>query len=310
MKSKNRSSLPQLKKALKGTTSLLKLNINRIFKAGVSIDDDVVDELEEIMISADIGVSTTEAIIQIVRNKVKESPSFNSENIKEHIRKELLKILNIKSVDISNNISKPHIIMMVGANGVGKTTTIGKLAYYYQQEGYKVLLSAADTFRAAAIEQLQILAEQAGAALVKHKPKADPGAVVFDSITAAKARNYDIVIIDTAGRLHTKHNLMNELEKIRNVINRQIKDAPHEVLLVIDATIGQNAIVQAEEFLKFSGVNGIILAKLDGTAKGGVVVAIAKQFGIPIKYVGTGESLSDLIKFYPVEFIEALLNDN
>jgi fused signal recognition particle receptor len=310
MKNKKESSIPPLKKALKATASLLTFNINRIFKAGVSIDDEALDELEEIMISADIGVSTTEAIIQTVRNKVKESSSFDGEDIREQIKNQLLEILDIESRDISRNFSKPYIIMMVGANGVGKTTTIGKLAYYYQQEGYKVLLSAADTFRAAAIEQLQILAEQAGAAIVKHKPKADPGAVVFDSITAAKSRNYDIVIIDTAGRLHTKHNLMNELEKIRNVISRQIKEAPQEVLLVIDATIGQNSIIQAEEFLKFTGVTGIILAKLDGTAKGGVVVAIAKQFGIPIKYVGTGESLNSLVKFYPVEFVEALLNDN
>lgn len=302
------SSLPRLKEALKETTSRFKQGINRYFKGRLPLDETSLEDLKEVMISADIGVSTTESIIQAVSRKAKESPSLNGEQIKHLMKEELLSILNRAGNNIKKELKRPYVIMVVGANGVGKTTTIGKLAFKYQREGHKVLLSAADTFRAAAIEQLQIWAQRVGADIVKHRPQADPGAVVFDSLSAAKARGCDIVIIDTAGRLHTKHNLMNELEKIRKVINRQVEGAPQEVLLVLDATIGQNAIAQAEEFLKFSGVNGIMLAKLDGTAKGGVIVAIVKRFGLPIKYVGIGEGLQDLIEFSPEDFVEALLS--
>jgi len=302
------TSLPQLKEALKKTTSRFKQGITRYFKGKLTLDETSLEELKEVMISADIGVSTTESIMQAVRSKAKESTSLNGEQIKQLIEEELLSILNFAENELQKDFARPYVIMVVGANGVGKTTTIGKLAFKYIQEGYTVLLSAADTFRAAAVEQLQIWAQRAGAAIVKHKSQADPGAVVFDSLSAAKARGSDIVIVDTAGRLHTKHNLMNELEKIRKVISRQVEGAPHEVLLVLDATIGQNAIVQAEEFLKFSGVNGIMLAKLDGTAKGGVIVAIVKRFGLPIKYIGIGERVEDLIDFSPEDFVEALLS--
>ena len=303
------SSLLQLKAALKGTSSPFISGINRLFRGKPSLDEASLESLQELMIGADIGVTTTEFIIQAVRDKASKSSSLNGEQIRHLIKRELLNILNMASNTRQKQFYRPYVVMVEGANGVGKTTTIAKLAYRYQQQGHKVLLSAADTFRAAAIEQLQIWAQRVGCPVIKHKPPSDPAAVVFDSLSAARTRGYDIVIVDTAGRLHTKHNLMNELEKIRKVISRQVEGAPQEVLLVLDATIGQNAIVQAEEFLKFSGVNGIALAKLDGTAKGGVIVAIAKLYAIPIRYVGVGEGLEDLVEFSPDEFVEALLGE-
>jgi len=297
--------IDRLKKGLSKTRQILSTDIDKIFSGEREIDSDLLEELEELLITSDIGVRTSVNLI----DKISKRPASQSgpDQIKELLKKEFLSILAFDKPVHTEMSGKPAIIMIVGVNGVGKTTTIGKLAAQYTTAGKKVLIAAADTFRAAAGEQLAIWAERAGADLVKSKPKADPAAVAYDSIEAALARDIDIVLIDTAGRLHTKVNLMEELIKIKRTIAKKLPLEPREMLLVLDATTGQNAIHQAELFNEALGVTGIAMTKLDGTAKGGIVIPICNELKIPLKYIGIGEKIADLQEFKPKAFIEALL---
>lgn len=283
--------------------------IGDILRGANKLDDELLEELEEILISSDVGVGTSLEIVEELRERALDEKQFDPDAMRSMIQEQIENILNEAEAGTPVSAGKPHVVLVVGVNGTGKTTTIGKLAARYKNEGKLVIVAAADTFRAAAIEQLEIWAERAGAQLVKHKAQSDPAAVVFDAISAAKSRNADVVIVDTAGRLHTKHNLMNELEKISRVAGREVEGAPHEVLLVIDATTGQNGLVQAEEFMKFSGISGIVLTKLDGTAKGGIVVAITKKLILPIRYVGVGEAIEDIVDFDAGEFVNGLFEE-
>lgn len=273
---------------------------------GDKIDEALLDELEEALISSDMGALTASSVLKDMRERFKRKELSSPEEVRARLRRLLLEILEPVSVRFSVDAS-PYTILVVGVNGTGKTTTIGKLAYRLRGEGKKVILAAADTFRAAASEQLSVWGERAGMPVIKHQEGADPGAVVFDAIAATKARSADVLIVDTAGRLHTKSNLMEELKKIRRIMAREIPGAPHEVLLVLDANTGQNALVQARMFNEAVGVTGIALTKLDGTPKGGIVFAIAKELSIPVKFIGIGEAIEDLRDFYPKEFVEAVL---
>jgi fused signal recognition particle receptor len=264
------------------------------------VDHDTLDSLEEILISADVGVSATEHILSRVRGRMR-----HGESLRALVKEEILAVLEQADRPVPDG-SRPHVTLIVGVNGTGKTTTVGKLANLLKAEGKSPVICAADTFRAAAVEQLEIWADRAGVDMIKTRPGADPAAVVFDAISAGKARQRDVVLVDTAGHLHTRVNLMGELEKIRRVAAREVPGAPHEVLLVLDATVGQNGVVQAREFTGAAGVTGIVLAKLDGTAKGGVAVAIAHDLNLPIRYVGTGETIDDLVPFSPAEYVDAL----
>lgn len=261
----------------------------------------IIDELEEILITSDIGLKATREIIGLLRDNTPD-------DIKEFLKGEIIKILKKGEAPLNINGHKPAIIMVVGVNGSGKTTTIGKLAKRFREEGKEVFLVAGDTFRAAAIEQLTVWSDRAGARVIKHKSGADPGAVVFDAIKSAKAKNIDIVIVDTAGRLHTKIPLMEELKKVKRVIDKELPGSPQEILLTLDATTGQNAINQARIFHETIGVTGIVLTKLDGTAKGGIIISIIKELGIPVKMIGTGEGFEDLRDFNAEEFGEALFS--
>jgi fused signal recognition particle receptor len=267
------------------------------------IDVDTVEALEEALITADIGVAATEQIVAAVRDR-----KGRGESLRDLVRTEILSILRAADTAPPNG-HRPHVVMVVGVNGTGKTTTVGKLARLTKDAGRTPLVCAADTFRAAAVEQLEIWARRAGVDIIRARAGADPAAVVFDAIAAGKARDRDVVIVDTAGRLHTRTNLMTELDKIRRVAAREVEGAPHEVLLVLDATVGQNGLVQAREFMAVAGVNGIILTKLDGTAKGGIAVAIAHDLKLPIRYVGVGEAIDDLIPFSPDEYVTALFEE-
>jgi fused signal recognition particle receptor len=267
------------------------------------IDETTLDQLEEALYTSDIGVKTTEKILDELRTKIKSGEKI--ENLKEQIK--LIIVGLLKKPDAESVMKeKPHVILVVGVNGNGKTTTIGKLAHYYRKAGLKVLIGAADTFRAAAIEQLEEWAKRSGAEFVKNQMNSDPAAVAYDSYKAGEARGADVVLIDTAGRLHNKVNLMNELEKITRVIKKLNPAAPHEVLLVLDATTGQNALSQAKQFEKTSGVTGIVLTKLDGTAKGGVTIAINQEMDIPVKFIGIGEKIGDIEKFDPEMFVRSI----
>jgi len=273
------------------------------------IDVDTAENLEEILLMADVGVAASGEIVQAVRGRQRRG-----ESLRELVKQEMLRMLEqsaeaAKHQAAKAGAGKPHVMLIVGVNGVGKTTTIGKLANQLRQEGRTPLICAADTFRAAAVDQLQIWADRAGVDIVRAKEGSDPAAVVFDAMTAAKARQRDVVLVDTAGRLHTRINLMNELDKIRRVASREVPGAPHEVLLVLDATVGQNGIAQAREFTNVAGVTGIVLTKLDGTAKGGVVVAIAHDLKLPIRYVGVGEAVDDLLPFSPREYVDAIFQE-
>jgi fused signal recognition particle receptor len=267
------------------------------------VDVDTVEALEEALISADVGVAATERIIEAVRTR-----RSRGESLRDLVKAEILSILKGAEQPASNG-HRPHVVMIVGVNGTGKTTTVGKLAHLIKDSGKTPLICAADTFRAAAVEQLEIWANRAGVDFIRARTGADPAAVVFDAIAAGRARNRDIVLVDTAGRLHTRVNLMTELDKIRRVASREVEGAPHEVLLVLDATVGQNGLAQAREFMSVAGVNGIVLTKLDGTAKGGIAVAIANDLRLPIRYVGVGEAIDDLIPFSPEEYVDALLEE-
>jgi fused signal recognition particle receptor len=267
------------------------------------IDVETAENLEEILLMADVGVAASGEIVEAVRKRQRRG-----ESLRELVKEEMLRVLE-SSTATPPPSTKPHVMLVVGVNGVGKTTTIGKLANQLRQEGRTTLICAADTFRAAAVDQLQIWADRAGVDIVRAKEGSDPAAVVFDAMTAAKARQRDVVLVDTAGRLHTRTNLMNELDKIRRVASREVPGAPHEVLLVLDATVGQNGIAQAREFTNVAGVTGIVLTKLDGTAKGGVAVAIAHDLKLPIRYVGVGEAVDDLLPFSPREYVDAIFQE-
>ena len=288
-----------LKKTREGTFKKL----NRIFTAKRKIDDDLLDEIEEILIAGDVGVETTLDIIDKLKQRVKDEKYETSDELECLIRDE---IKNILIVPASQDKQGLQIVLVVGVNGTGKTTSIAKLAHKYKSEGKSVLLAAADTFRAAAIEQLSVWAERVNCEIIKHQDGADPSAVVFDAISAAQARSVDYLIIDTAGRLHTKSNLMAELNKIVRVINKRIPEAPDQVILVLDAGTGQNAVNQAKEFQQVARVDSIFLAKLDGTPKGGDFLAINKELQIPVKYIGTGEKVDDMEEFDPGSFVEGL----
>lgn len=271
-----------------------------------AIDEDLYEELEEILVQADVGVNTAMDLVERVRRTVKERRLDDAGELKDILKEHIRDMLGNDTAFLDAGSEPPTVIMVVGVNGVGKTTTIGKLAHMYKADGKKVLIGAADTFRAAAIDQLEVWSERVGVDLIKHREGADPAAVAFDSLQAAKARRADVLIIDTAGRLHTKTNLMEELKKINRVLNREIAGAPHEVLLVLDATTGQNAVNQARLFGEAVGVTGIALTKLDGSAKGGIVIAIKQVLDIPVKLIGIGEGIEDLRPFSPVDFVEAL----
>lgn len=294
----------RLKKGLFNTRQVLSTNIAELFTGNRKIDADFLEELEEILITSDLGVRTAMDLIQSISEK--SSQISNIDQLKDTLKKEILLSFASQSPPTEEVTAKPYVIMVVGVNGVGKTTTIGKLAARARSSGKKVLIAAADTFRAAAVEQLTIWAEKAGAEIVRHKDKTDPAAVAYDSIEAAMARGVDIVLVDTAGRLHTKMNLMEELKKIKRTISKKLPDAPHEILLILDATTGQNALSQAKMFHDALGVTGIALVKLDGTAKGGIVVSICNTLNIPLKYIGIGEKIDDLQDFDPIQFVNAL----
>ena len=295
----------KIKQGLKKTSDAVNHSLDSVFAAFVKVDDDLLEELEEALILSDVGASTAAKIVAEVEKRAKLRKTTPADELRDLLREVLTD--NMLDNQPLNTDGKPAVILVIGVNGVGKTTSIGKLAARYVNEGKKVMLSAADTFRAAAADQLEIWAKRAGADIVRHGEGADPAAVVFDSISAAKARGSDIIIVDTAGRLHNKANLMNELAKIDRVISRELPDASRETLLVLDATTGQNAVHQAEEFNKAAELTGIILTKLDGTAKGGIVIAISAGLGVPVKLVGVGEGIDDLIDFDRAAFLEAIL---
>ncbi len=273
---------------------------------GEKIDDSFLDELEEALIASDVGMKTASLVLADLKERFKRNELSSPDQVRERLKQVLFEILAERPASLSLT-GAPSVILVVGVNGTGKTTTIGKLAHRLQGEGKKVMLAAADTFRAAAAEQLMVWGERNGVPVVKHKEGADPGAVAFDALAAAKARGMDVLIVDTAGRLHTKSNLMEELKKIQRILARELPGAPHETLFVLDATTGQNAFAQAKTFHQTIGVTGIVLTKLDGTPKGGIVFAINKELGLPVKFIGIGEGIEDLKDFDPREFVEALI---
>ena len=296
----------ELKESLQKTKTSLLDKIARVIAGKSKVDDEVLDELEAVLISADVGVDTTIEIIERLQKRVKEQKYLNTEELHQILQEEIQQMLVLPPASIFAVDTKPYVIMVVGVNGVGKTTTIGKLANMFKQSGYSVMLGAADTFRAAAIDQLKIWADRVGVPIITQQHGSDPASVAFDTLQSAKAKNIDVVIIDTAGRLHNKVNLMNELSKVRNVMKKVIPDAPHEVLLVLDATTGQNAFEQCKQFTNATQVNAIALTKLDGTAKGGVAIGLSHQFNIPIKYIGTGEKLTDIQLFDAQKYIQSI----
>jgi fused signal recognition particle receptor len=294
----------RLKKGLSKTRKLLSTDINDLFAGKRKIDDQLLEELEERLITSDLGVQTTMELIRGISGK--SSEISGPDQLKDVLKEKILELLDATIKSPQRVVDKPHVIMVIGVNGTGKTTTIGKLASRFSASGKKVIVVAADTFRAAAIEQLAIWAERAGVEIIKHKEMSDPAAVAYDGIEAAVARNADVVLVDTAGRLHTKKNLMEELKKIKRTISKIIPGAPHEILLTLDATTGQNALAQARLFHDALDVTGIALTKLDGTAKGGIAVSICSTLEIPLNYIGIGEKIEDLQEFDPVEFVKAL----
>jgi fused signal recognition particle receptor len=303
-----------LDKGLEKTKESFFSKLNRAVAGKSKVDDAVLDQLEEILVTSDVGVDTTLKIIDRIEERVARDKYVNSEELTRILREEIAALLMENNSDDVDDFSvpegkKPYVIMVVGVNGVGKTTTIGKLAYQFKQRGLSVYLGAADTFRAAAVEQLVIWGERVGVPVIRQKMGSDPASVAFDTLNSAKANNADVVIIDTAGRLHNKINLMNELTKIKNVMSKVIPDAPHEVLLVLDGSTGQNAFEQAKQFTAATEVNALAITKLDGTAKGGVVIGISDQFNIPVKYIGLGEGMEDLQVFRRKDFVDSLFGE-
>ncbi len=277
------------------------------------VDDEILDDLEDVLISSDVGVSTTLKIIERIEARVKKDKYVGTDALNSILREEVAGLLSENNLDDAEDFSvetthKPHVIMVVGVNGAGKTTTIGKLAHQYKNKGLKVILGAADTFRAAAIDQLQVWADRVEVPIVKQKMGSDPASVAFDALSAGVAQGADVVIVDTAGRLHNKVNLMNELTKIKRVMDKVVSEAPHEILLVLDGSTGQNAFEQAKQFTKATEVNALAITKLDGTAKGGVVLGISDEFQVPVKYIGVGEKMEDLQVFNKMEFVDSFFN--
>ncbi len=303
-----------LDKGLEKTKTNLFSQLTKAVVGKSKVDDDVLDNLEEILITSDVGVATTLKIIERIEQRVAQDKYLGTSQLNKILREEIAFLLeetenkNLKGFDFEKQ-ADPYVILVVGVNGVGKTTTIGKLAYQYKQAGKKVVLGASDTFRAAAVDQLTIWSKRVGVPIVSQGMGADPASVAFDTLQSAKAQNADVVIIDTAGRLHNKTNLMNELTKIKMVMKKVVPDAPHEILLVLDASTGQNAIEQAKQFTAATDVNALALTKLDGTAKGGVVIGISDQFRIPVKYIGLGEQMTDLQIFRRKEFVDSLFGE-
>ena len=298
--------LDKIKSGLTKTRDALANTLGNVFSGISEIDDDFYDELEESLILADLGVDTAVKVVERLRKAVREQHLKTAEDVKTTLRQILVEMLDVGSTEL-NLQTKPSVILVVGVNGVGKTTTIGKLADRLTKQGKNVLLVAGDTFRAAAADQLEIWADRAGASIVRQHEGADPASVVYDGIQSAKAKGADVVIVDTAGRLHNKQNLMNELGKIRRIVSRELPEASTEVLLVLDGTTGQNGLIQAKQFKEIAGVTAIALTKLDGTAKGGIVIAVTDALQIPVKFIGVGEQVDDLIPFEAREFVEALL---
>ena len=298
----------KLKKGLFKTKNAIVGKVDALFKKFIKVDEDLFDELEELLISADIGVTTTEEILEELRDVVKEKHIKDPEEVK----RELFDILRrmIGEHEPLNLSTKPSVILVIGVNGVGKTTSIGKISAELKRQGKKVVVAAADTFRAAAAEQLNVWTDRAGVDIIKQAAGADPASVVYDAISAVKSRGADVLIIDTAGRLHNKKNLMDELAKIDRVIGRELPGAAKETLLVLDATTGQNAVYQAKEFKEASKITGLVLTKLDGTAKGGIIISIKKELGIPVKFIGVGEQIDDMKPFNSREFAGALFEEN
>jgi fused signal recognition particle receptor len=306
-KKKEPTVLEKIKAAVKRTQENLNEGLQTLVEGKKTIDPEMLEELEALMVSADIGIVTTTEILNSIRDQMSRQILQDPQQLRGAVKDELRKILRVNAAPVREVLAgDPFVILMVGVNGVGKTTTIGKLSNRFRNDGKKVLLCAADTFRAAASEQLEIWAKRSEVPIVKQQAGADPSAVLFDALQSAKSKKMDYVIVDTAGRLHTKNNLMSELEKMTRIARREVSGAPHEVLLVMDATTGQNGLTQAKEFTKSAAVTGIVLTKLDGTAKGGVVTAIAKELKIPIRFVGVGEKMDDLIEFSPDDFVESL----
>jgi fused signal recognition particle receptor len=300
------SFFERLKSGLTKTHENLIGRIDTLLQGKKQIDADTLEDLEEILISADIGVATAVELIRLLEQRLKRNELQDVGALKKALKEEVLARLSRQCAPLETDAHSPYVIMVIGVNGVGKTTTIGKLASRFTTQGKKVLLAAGDTFRAAAAEQLEIWGERVGVDVIRHKEGADPSAVAFDACRAALARKCDIVMVDTAGRLHTKVNLMEEMKKIRRILGREIPGAPHETLLVIDAATGQNALSQVKLFKEAANVTGIALTKLDGTAKGGIVVAVCNEFRIPVRFIGVGESIEDLREFDPGQFVEAL----
>jgi len=308
--SKSKDKKEGLEKGLEKTKKSIFSKITKAVVGKSKIDDEVLDNLEEVLVTSDVGVQTTLKIIGRIEERVAKDKYLGTSELNKILKEEIAKLLlentkeEHKGYSIPKN-NKPYVIMVVGVNGVGKTTTIGKLAHNYKKNGYSVILGAADTFRAAAVDQIQIWADRAGVPLISQGMNADPASVAFDTLKSAVSKNSDVVIIDTAGRLHNKVNLMNELTKIKNVMKKVIPDAPHEILLILDASTGQNAIEQARQFTAATEVNALALTKLDGTAKGGVAIGISDQLKIPVKYIGVGEKIEDLQLFDRFEFVES-----
>ena len=296
----------KIKAGLTKTRDALSNTLGQVFSGFSELDDDFYDELEESLVLADLGVETSGKAVERLRKRVREDHLKTTEEAKDALKDILTEMLNVGTPEL-NLTTRPSVILVIGVNGVGKTTTIGKLATRLVKEGKKVLMVAGDTFRAAAADQLEIWAGRSGADIVRQHEGADPASVVFDGIQAAKARNVDVILIDTAGRLHNKQNLMNELNKISRIVNRELPDAAQEVLLVLDGTTGQNGLIQAKQFKEIAGVTAIALTKLDGTAKGGIVIAVADSLQLPVKLVGVGEQPEDLMPFVARDFVEALL---
>ena len=296
----------KIKAGLTKTRDALSNTLGSVFSGFSQIDEDFYEELEECLILADLGVDTAVKAVEQLRKAVKEQHLKETEEAKQALKEILVAMLEVGSTEL-NLSTKPSVVLVIGVNGVGKTTTIGKIATQLTKQGKKVMLVAGDTFRAAAADQLEIWAGRSGADIVRQNEGADPASVVFDGIRAAKARNVDVILVDTAGRLHNKQNLMNELNKISRIVERELPDAAREVLLVLDGTTGQNGLVQAKQFKEIAGVTAVALTKLDGTAKGGIVVAVADALQIPVKYIGVGEQADDLMPFEARDFVEALL---
>ena len=295
----------KLKNGLTKTKNNFTERVSEVLNLAVKIDDELYEEIEEILITADIGVETSLDVIDRVKQSVKDKKIKDPKEIYSCLKEVLIEILDEENEGI-NLENTPKILLVIGVNGVGKTTSIGKMSYKFKKDGHKVIMAAADTFRAAAIDQLEVWSNRAGVDIIKHQEGSDPGSVVFDAIQASKARKADVLICDTAGRLHNKKNLMNELEKVNRIIDREYGEAQKETLLVLDATTGQNALQQAKQFTEVCPIDGIILTKLDGTAKGGVIIAIKHQLNIPVKLIGVGEGVEDLQEFRTKDFVEAL----